>query len=228
MAATSLPLEILVLIMDGWDTKSLLKIRLVSRSWYKAAMCAMADYVRGLFAEVSYNYNPHHSIRGFPYPPTVPPTYTRTPKSLFDAFFGKPEESRPLGYEHVYLSFHWEWSTPGQEHTMLVSRAGSVPLPPQGNYSQVVPIVMEAWISFRKHRSDLRLAFNQSNNSFDYEHDDDVIIARGRKVDHVHCSSQGFRLPNRFVNGLNLAPEMTIVCRRESGNWFMECMEFKL
>jgi hypothetical protein len=185
----------------------------------------MADYVRGLFAEVSYNSHAYHSIRGFPYPPTLPPTYARTPKPFTKGFRVNPQES---SHESVYVTFDWKWSTPGQEHTMLFNRAGSVPLPPQDEYSQVVPIVMQAWISVIKHHSNLRVAFNQSNNSFDYERDDDVIIARARKVARLHCSSQRFRLPDPVVKALNLAPEMTIVCRRESGNWFMESMEFKL
>src|SRR5271154_5931460 len=179
----------------------------------------MADYVRGLFAEVSYTSIPHHSIRGFPYPPTFPPTYARTPEAFLYGFQVKLQESSRLVCEWVYVTFDWEGSTPGQEHTMLFNRAGSVPLPPQGEYSHVVPIVMQAWISVIKHHSNLRVAFNQSNNSFDYERDDDVIIARSRKVDQLHFSSQRFILPDQVVKALNLAPEMTIVCRRESGNW---------
>ena len=225
MAATSLPLEILVLIMDGSDTQSLLKIRLVSRSWYSAAMCAMTDYVRGLFAEVSYSSKHYHAIRGFPYHPTFPPTYARTPDPVLYGFLAKPQESIQV-YEGAYVSFDWDWSTPGHELSMLFNRAGAGPLPPQN--SQVVPIVMGAWISVIKHHTNLRVAFNQSNNSFDYELDDDVIIARARRVDQIYCSSQRFKLPDPVVKALNLAPEMTIVCRRKNGNWFMESMEFRL
>ena len=157
----------------------------------------------------------------FRIPPTFPSTYGRTPGAFLHGFHVKPQESSRLVYD-------WERSTPGNEHTVLFNQAGSVPLPPQDEYSQVVPIVMQAWISVIKDHSNLSVAFNHSNNSFDYERDDDVIIARARKVDQLHCSSQGFMLPDKVVKALNLAPEMTIVCPRESGNWFMESMEFKL
>lgn len=117
-------------------------------------------------------------------------------------------------FRYVYCA--WDWSTPDDSNEVQ----------PKLDWLHVMIRLDDFTFLIRGHELAFKCTLKREVR------DDTIITTTTRTGEKVSSVSVPFREPSRlylgrlpkpFLHLLELSPEVTMICRREAENWFLEC-----